>query len=67
MVQSATTKPVAMCSQAKMIWTKKALTRGFKDASRPGTVLMARINFGLAAILAKLGAEANWPALLRTD
>ena len=42
-------------------------SRGFKDASRPGTVLMARINFGLAAILAKLGAEADWPTLLTTD
>jgi len=50
--------------EAKRIWTRKALTRGFKDARRPGTVLMARINFGLAAILAKLGAEADWPALI---
>jgi hypothetical protein len=49
---------------AKMVWMRKALFRGVKDASRPGVVVASRLNFGLPSILAKLGAEADWRAML---
>jgi len=55
---------MAFTYDAKMTWFRKAMFRGVKDASRQGTIVAARINFGLPSILAQLGAEADWPVVI---
>lgn len=59
-----TAKLTRLGLQAKQLAMKKALRHGIQATTTPGLVFMGRINFGLASILAQLGAEADWPAVL---
>lgn len=49
---------------AKGIVTRQALQHGIPPIRRQGLVFISRINFGLASILATLGAEADWNEIM---
>ena len=59
-----TTQVVEFAIQAKMVVAKSLMKRGIKDPGSPGTVFLFRLNYGVATLLAHLGAEADWPQLL---
>ncbi len=59
-----TAKLTRLGLQAKQLAMKKALRHGIQATRTPGLVFMGRINFGLASILAQLGAQADWPSVL---
>lgn len=48
----------------KLVVAKKILRTGIWEPKRQGLVFLHRINFGLTSLLATLGAEANWRAIL---
>jgi predicted unusual protein kinase regulating ubiquinone biosynthesis (AarF/ABC1/UbiB family) len=47
------------------VGARKALQKGVWEAKRPGLLFLNRINFGLNSLLAALGAEADWYALVK--
>lgn len=49
---------------AKAVFARKALRHGVPPVRRQGLVFITRINFGLASILATLGAEDDWNAIM---
>lgn len=59
-----TAKLTKLGLEAKQLAIKKALRHGIQATKTPGLVFMGRINFGLASILAQLGAQADWPRVL---
>ena len=50
--------------EAKMILAKEAVKGGMKDPEGQGLVFLTRLNFGVATLLANLGATADWPQLV---
>ena len=50
--------------EAKIVMAKQALKGGLKDPESPGIVFLTRLNFGVATLLANLGAKADWPSAL---
>lgn len=59
-----TAKMVEFGLEAKTIVAKQALRGGLKDTTSPGMVFLTRLNYGVATLLANLGAEADWPQVL---
>lgn len=51
-------------ADAKLLLARKALRHGIPSVGRQGLVFITRINFGLASILATLGAEDDWRAVM---
>ena len=50
--------------EAKMVMAKQAIKGGLKDPESPGIIFLTRLTFGVATLLANLGAQADWPRAL---
>lgn len=62
--RSYTERLTRVTLKAKVTLAKKLFKLGIRETKQPGVVFMQRINFGLNSILATLGAEEDWPALM---
>jgi predicted unusual protein kinase regulating ubiquinone biosynthesis (AarF/ABC1/UbiB family) len=60
-----TEKLAGVLMDGKMLFLKKALLKGIREAGRPGLVFLNRIQFGLASVLAMLGTEGNFHRMIR--
>jgi hypothetical protein len=54
-----------MVMQGKLLFARKVVSKGVREAKRPGLVFLNRIQYGLASILSSMEAEANWFRLTR--
>jgi predicted unusual protein kinase regulating ubiquinone biosynthesis (AarF/ABC1/UbiB family) len=46
--------------KGKLLFARKVVRKGVREAKRPGLVFLNRIQYGLSSVLASMGAEANW-------
>lgn len=51
--------------KGSILGARKAVTKGVREARRPGIVFLNRIQCGLASILAAMEAQANWHRIIR--
>jgi predicted unusual protein kinase regulating ubiquinone biosynthesis (AarF/ABC1/UbiB family) len=55
-----TEKLADVVMSGKLLFARKAVSKGVREAKRPGLVFLNRIQYGLASVLAAMEAEANW-------
>jgi predicted unusual protein kinase regulating ubiquinone biosynthesis (AarF/ABC1/UbiB family) len=55
-----TERLAALSVKGSMLGARKVVRKGIREAKRPGLVFLNRIQYGLASVLASMGAEANW-------
>ncbi|MEY3014652.1 MAG: hypothetical protein RIT45_3387 [Pseudomonadota bacterium] len=61
-----TRRLASMTASVKLLVGKKMLKTGLFDLGTPGAIFLLRINFGLNSVLADLGAQNDWPALVES-
>jgi predicted unusual protein kinase regulating ubiquinone biosynthesis (AarF/ABC1/UbiB family) len=49
----------------KLLFARKVVRKGVREAKRPGLVFLNRIQYGLASVLASMEAEENWYQIAR--